>query len=199
MRERYAKQHHSIKNRNVDHRRAHHTGRQTRGRHRHHRLHRHAGATGWQASLRSVVPRGSRRARRRVLQLPARRRCREQHRRWLPDVVVGDGLWRHGDAPRPVDSSHHPVADGDGARDGRPDTARRNTRGAEPPRDPEDADCPPGRARPRALRRYRTRVHRLRQHLPRSLGEGIHRAHPVERLQHRLRDSGVDPHGASAA
>ena len=69
-------------------------------RHRDRRLHRHAGAPRRQARVGAALPRGRRRARRRGVQLPARRRRRDEHRRRLRDVELGARLRRHGADPR---------------------------------------------------------------------------------------------------
>ncbi len=59
-----------------------------------------------------------------------------------------------------------PWAGGIGPRDGGPVPHGRRAGVAEPPRDPEDPDRPSRRPRPRALRRHRAGVPRLRRHLP---------------------------------
>ena len=75
-----------------------------RGRHRRHRAardRRHGGAAAGQAADRHPLPRRGGRARRRGLQLPARRRRRHGHGRRLRDVVVGARLRRLRDEARP--------------------------------------------------------------------------------------------------
>ena len=161
-------------------------------RHRHRRLHRHAGPTRRQARLRPPVPRGRRRARRRGVQLPARRRRRDEHRRRLRDVELGARLRRHGAAS--------PTSPRSGPRRGSTATALVTA-------DLQWLDGTPVEASPRRIlqrqlerlaergldrvRRHRARVHRLRRHLPRRLAQGLPRPDAGQRLQHRLRAARV--------
>ena len=123
-----------------------------------------------------------------------------EHRRRLPDLVVGARVRRHGDDPRPRHPARHPVAARHGARDGRP------ARGSTAPRSPQSPReilkrqiAAARRPRSRALRRHRARVHRVREHLPGCLEPQVRGPDPGQRLQHRLRAPGVDAHGAAAA
>ena len=109
-----------------------------------------------------ALPRRGRRARRRGVQLPARRRRRDEHRRRLRDELVGARLRRLRDGPGPLDAA----AGSRGTR--RPRCAWPTCAGA----DDEPVVASPrqilraqlerlARARPRGLRRHRARVHRL--------------------------------------
>ena len=78
--------------------------------------------------------------------------------------------------------------------------ARRQARSTQAPRSILRAPARPARrARSGRRRRHRARVHRLRRHLPRGLGKRLPRPDAGHRLQHRLRDAGLDPDGAAAA
>ena len=90
------------------------------------RPHRHAGPAAGQALARArhfvdeVAAHGAE-----ALQLPARRRRRDEHRRRLRDGVVGPRLRRLRDAPGPRHAAAGPVAGGHGAVPGRPRLGRR--------------------------------------------------------------------------
>ena len=81
---------------------------------------RHGGPAAGQAPDRAALPRRGGRARRRGLQLPARRRRRHEHGRRLRDVELGARLRRLRDEARPRHAAAGPVARGHGAADGRP-------------------------------------------------------------------------------
>ena len=87
-------------------------GRAGRDRHRAARAHRHAGPPAGQAPDRAPLPRRGRRARRRGLQLPARRRRRHGARRGLRDVLLGARLRRLRAAPRPRHAAAGALAGG---------------------------------------------------------------------------------------
>jgi hypothetical protein len=84
-----------------DPRRAARARRPGRGRHGRHRPGRHAGPADGQAADRAPLPRGGGRARRRGVQLPARRRRRHEHGRGLRHGVVAGRLRRLRDGARP--------------------------------------------------------------------------------------------------
>ena len=136
------------------------------------RLHRQ---TGVGAAISSTMCR----ARRRVLQLPAGRRRRHEHRRRLRDVGLGDGLRRPGDVAGP----RHPAAACRGCRAPRwcwatccgLTATRCPSRAAQYPLPPAR---PARRARPGALRRHRARVHRLQRHSSGKPGTRLHRPRP---------------------
>ena len=185
--------------RHVVARRAGRAGRGRGHRHRDRRVLRHAGPVDRQADLGAVVRRRRRRARCRMLQLPAGRRCRQQHRRRLRDLELGDRLRRHGDDARFRDAAPDSVAAGYGAGDGGSVLDGRPAGHPGAAQHPQPPDRPPRRAWSGALCRNRTRVHRVRRHLSRRLGRRIQGPHPRDRLQHRLRDARLDADGAAAA
>ena len=80
-----------------------------------------------QAGVGATVRRGRRRARRRVLQLPAGRRRRYEHRRRVRDVELGNRLRRHGHDAGFLDAAAPAVAAGYGAGDGGPVVGGRQT------------------------------------------------------------------------
>ena len=105
-------------------------------------------------------------ARHRGLQLPARRRRRDEHRRRLRDLVLGARLRRLRDDARPGHPAPRALAAGHRAAAGRRRSWLDGTPVAESPRQILQAPArPAGRARLDRLRRHRTRVHRVRRHL----------------------------------
>ena len=100
-----------------------------------------------------ALPRRRARARRRGLQLPARRRRRHGDGRRLRDVLVGARLRRLRDGPRPRHAAAGPLArgHGDGAR--RPAVGRRPRGGRLAAPDPAPPARPAGRARAGRQRR----------------------------------------------
>ena len=103
------------------------------------------------------------------LQLPARRRRRDEHRRRLCDVLLGEGLRRLRDAPRPRDPADRAVGDGDGDVPGRPRLGGWRRRGRLAASDPAGAACAARGARLDGQRLDRARVPRV----PRQLRAGL--------------------------
>ena len=159
-----------------------------RDRHRHRRVHRHAGPAAGQAAARPVLRRPRHRARHRGLQLPAERRRRHEHRRRLRDVLVGEGLRRHGVRPR---LRHHPPARPPaGNRDDpvRPGVARPQARRPVAAHDPQGPARQGGRRRIHGARRHRARVHRVQHDIRTGVGEQLPDHVAGEPVQRRLLD-----------
>ena len=126
-------------------------------------VHRHAGPPAGQAAGRRVLPGRGGRALRRGLQLPARGRRRDEHRRRVRDVVLGARLRRlragagHGHAaPHALARGHRPGA-------GRPHLAGRRPGGRLAAADTQGADRPARRARLAGDGRHRAGVRGLRR------------------------------------
>ena len=163
-----------------------------RRRQRRHRpaLHRrHGGTAAGQAADRGALPRRRGRARRRGLQLPARRRRRHGHRRGLRDVLLGARLRRLRDEARLRHPAPDPLARGHRAADGGPRLGGRLRRRRLAAPDPPAPTRPARRARLEGDGGHRARVHRLSRHLRGGVEEGLYGPRPGESLQRRLLDA----------
>ena len=157
---------HVRQRRNADVLRTHQPHPRRRYRHRDSRIHGHARPTRRQAHLRSPLSRLRRRTRSRVLQLPPRRRHRQQHGGRLQDLQLEERLRRHGHEARLGHAAPSPVDRGlrTGHR-GPPHDLGRGSR-PHPAQCPQEAAHSPRGARLDVHGRDGTRIPDFRRHLP---------------------------------
>ena len=155
------------------------------------------GTAAGQAPHGAAFPERGRGARRRGLQLPARRGRGHEHGRRLRDVELGARLRRLRVQARHGHAAAGAVARGHGAADGRPRVGGRQRRGGLAAADPAQAARPAGRARLDRRGRHRARVHRLPRQLRGRLAQGLPRPRAGEPLQRRLLDARHRAHRAA--
>ena len=146
-----------------------------------------------------LLPRRGGAARRRGVQLPARRRRRDEHGRRLRDVELGARLRRLRAPARPHDAADGAVARGDRAGAVRRGVGRRLARRRLAAADPAPPARPARRARARRGRRHRAGVHAVHRLLRRGVAEGLPRPAARQPLQRRLLDAGHRAGRAGAA